>query len=126
VSDIAFIPPLLRARVLRVIDGDTIDVEIDCGFRTVRTERLRLLGVNAPELRAREPAEREAAQLAKAHLMQRLPATPGRWSVLIRTSKADAFGRYLADIWAGPSDIPAHHVNAELLSLGLASVYARK
>lgn len=40
-----------RARPARVIDGDTIDVTVDAGFANFRTERLRLLGVNAPEKR---------------------------------------------------------------------------
>ena len=39
-----------RARLLRVVDGDTIDVELDHGFERMRsTRRLRLLGVDTPE-----------------------------------------------------------------------------
>ena len=39
-----------RARLVKVIDGDTIDVYLDAGFHGYREERLRLLGVNAPEV----------------------------------------------------------------------------
>ena len=42
-----------RARPLKVVDGDTLDVALDAGFRNFREERLRLLGLNTPSARAR-------------------------------------------------------------------------
>ena len=48
-----------RAEVLRVVDGDTVDVLIDCGFSTFRKERVRLFGIDAPESRTRDKKEKK-------------------------------------------------------------------
>lgn len=109
-----FPPTWYRARPLNVVDGDTIDVEIDVGFHSVRTERLRILGVNTPELHAKDPAVRAAAQVAKDFTTNWLATAaaslgpmamdpsgkdrPLGWSLMVRTEKTDAFGRYLAQV----------------------------
>ena len=46
-----------NAEVLRVVDGDTIDVLIDVGFSTFKKERVRLHGINTPECRTRDRLE---------------------------------------------------------------------
>ena len=43
-----------KAKVTRVVDGDTVDALIDCGFSVFRKERIRLYGINAPESRTRD------------------------------------------------------------------------
>jgi micrococcal nuclease len=43
-----------NAKVLRVVDGDTVDVLIDVGFSTFKKERVRLHGINTPECRTRD------------------------------------------------------------------------
>ena len=47
-----------NAQVLRVVDGDTVDVLIDCGFSTFRKERVRLYGIDAYESRTRDKEEK--------------------------------------------------------------------
>lgn len=84
-----------RARCSRVVDGDTIDVIIDQGFRQWRTERLRLLGVDTPEMRG---AERPAGIAAKEYVEEWVKGF-GDWPLKIRTEKSDSFGRYLATVW---------------------------
>ncbi len=76
------------AKVTRVIDGDTIEVEIDLGFKIKHTTILRLSGINAPELRTPEGVA------AKAWLVQRIEGK----SVAVRTfkDKKEKYGRYLA------------------------------
>lgn len=91
---------LWLARVVRVIDADTIDVELDAGFRAIRSERLRLLGINAPEVVGKDAARGKAAT-DWVHEWLRVAAL-GRdsWPLLIETHKGmDSFGRYLAVIW---------------------------
>ena len=119
---------LWRARVVRVIDGDTLDLEIDCGFHTLRTERVRLLGVNTPE---RKGATRDAGSLAAEAAGDWLDRQNGWadycWPLLVETFKADAFGRYLARIWpadASPDDTFAD-LSSHLLSTGHAVPYER-
>ncbi len=116
-----------RARAVRVIDGDTIDVEIDQGLHTYRVERLRLLGVNTPELHSPVAEVRTAAQDAKALTVQWLSdhlhglTAPNEWPLLIRTEKADAFCRYLADVYCTQE----HSLTQALLDAGYLP-YERK
>lgn len=87
-----------RARVERVIDGDTIDLTIDAGFRSTREERVRLLGVNTPEVRG---ATRQAGVAARTFVEDWLSrvADGDEWPLIVQTHKGDAFGRYLGRIW---------------------------
>ena len=101
---------LFPARILRVVDGDTLDVEIDQGMHTRRIERLRLLGVDTPEMRG---PERTAGAAAKAWVEQWIAATPpSEWPYLVRTEKADVFGRYLSLVWRS---ITGSELTADLL-----------
>ena len=57
-----------RARVVEVVDGDTIDLSVDLGFHFAFGTRFRLLGINAPELHAENPAPGQAAKAALVKL----------------------------------------------------------
>jgi micrococcal nuclease len=87
-----------RARVERVIDGDTLDVTIDQGLHTHRTERLRLLGVNTPELKG---PTRPAGLAAAGFVTDWLARVPfdDDWPLIVQTHRGDAFGRWLARVW---------------------------
>lgn len=54
--------------VLKVIDGDTLDVVIDLGFNITAKKRIRLYGINTPECRTRNKAEKKRGLAAKARL----------------------------------------------------------
>lgn len=87
-----------RARPVKVIDGDTIDVMVDAGFNNYRTERLRLLGLNTPELKGESrPAGIAATKFVVQWLDVRKPLD--EWPLIVQTHKSDAFGRYLAKVW---------------------------
>lgn len=105
---------VFRARCERVVDGDTIDVRIDAGFHAEHIERLRLLGVNAPEMHG---ASADAGSAAKAWVEQWLAAMVGTWPLVVQTHKTDAFGRYLAVVWRADT---AACLNDELLAAGMA------
>ena len=81
----------------RVIDGDTIDVEVDLGFYTYQRVRLRLLDLNTPELRSKVLEQRQAAHKAKNALQDLVKDKPLR----IMTMKTGKYGRWLADIYVG-------------------------
>lgn len=93
-------PPGIRwwlydhATVTNVVDGDTLDVSVDPGFRIVIRQRVRLFGVDAPELHAANAQEREAAEAAKAWLTQYNDCP-----VRLLTHKTDSFGRYLGIVY---------------------------
>jgi micrococcal nuclease len=104
-----------RARLLRVIDADTLDVEVDLGFRTHIRTPLRLLGVNAPERNTdagRAAISWVAVWVSKTGVATRLvidSAHPGDWS-------GDKYGRWLATVW----DEQGRQLNADLLAAGHA------
>ena len=60
-----------KAKLVRVIDGDTIDVDIDLGFDVwLKRQRVRLAGIDAPESRTRNNAEKVLGLAAKARLTE--------------------------------------------------------
>ncbi len=84
-----------QARVVRVIDGDTLLVELDTGFHSTRWERLRLLGVDCPEIVG---TDRQAGMDARNFVRAWVASDTDTWPYLVVTSKTDSFGRYLATI----------------------------
>ena len=89
-----------RAKLERVVDGDTVDLVVDLGFGVLRRDRFRLVGIDAPEKRG---AEREAGNEAMIHLHKLVFGN----DLLIQThkDKQGKYGRYLATIIAGGVDI---------------------
>lgn len=90
--------PNWGARSKGVVDGDTLDLTIDKGMGDYSDIRVRVLGIDTPELRGEE---RDEGLLAKK-IVQRWVAdhcaVGTKWPLLIETYKADSFGRYLARI----------------------------
>ena len=85
-----------RFKVLRVVDGDTLDVEVDPGFRLKTIQRFRLHGFNAPESRGSErPWGVRATEFLRALVTE---SGPEFLAELHSFEDPDAFGRYLADI----------------------------
>ena len=89
--------------VKRVIDGDTVDVDIDLGFGVVlRKERVRIMGIDTEESRTRDKVEDLFGELAKARLKEIL----GEQTILV-CKKYDAkgkFGRILGDFLLDQDD----------------------
>jgi micrococcal nuclease len=108
-----------KAFVINVVDGDTIDVDIDVGFHITMRHRLRFNTINTAELRSKIEEERILAQVAKQFVIDKLL----NQQVIIRTRKSDAFGRYLADIYY-EQDGNQICINEELLSNGMAKLYS--
>jgi micrococcal nuclease len=110
-----------KATVVRVVDGDTVWVDVDLGFFLRQTMNLRLNGINTPEIRG---AEREEGLKVKQFVIDTLAQCP---AVVIKTYKLGKFGRYIADIYYLPgSDDPDEiltngtYLNEELLAKGFA------
>ena len=64
------------ARLVRVVDGDTVDLDIDLGFHITVRERFRLAGIDTPELRDRNTELRAAAYEAMRYLEHLLQGKP--------------------------------------------------
>jgi|TARA_R100000084_G_C4601654_1_gene123540 micrococcal nuclease len=86
------------AELRRVVDGDTVDVTIDCGFKMHIKERVRLKGINTPECRTRDLEEKARGLAAKARLIDILASWDNK--MIIRTSidKKGKFGRLLGEL----------------------------
>jgi micrococcal nuclease len=114
-----------RGRCLKVVDGDTIDVLLDVGFHGTRTERLRLLGVNAPEMHGPSHEDGQAAKDFAVKTLTEWRAFDEGWPIIVRTEKSDVFGRYLALVspGAGVPGNPFLDLSSVLLSSGHAIPY---
>lgn len=85
-----------NATVRNVVDGDTVDMMVDKGFRSWQLDRFRLWGMDTPELRSSNPKEREHAKKAK----KRVEDLILNKEVMIRSHKApDKYGRWLTEIF---------------------------
>lgn len=78
-------------KVLNVVDGDTIDVDIDLGFDISITKRVRLAGIDTPESRTTDKYEKSLGLESKALLKQRLSVAE---TIVIRTEKPDSSEKY--------------------------------
>jgi len=89
-----------RVKILKVIDGDTVDVDIDLGFGIVLTdERVRIMGIDTPESRTRDKVEKKFGLASKARLKELLGKT-GILKTQINKKGEDMkgkFGRILGD-----------------------------
>jgi len=87
-----------RCKVTRVVDGDTVDVDIDLGFGVwLHKERVRIYGIDTPESRTRDLEEKKYGLAAKEFVKQFVKGN----NIILRTEKYDAkgkFGRILGDI----------------------------
>lgn len=92
------------AQVERVIDGDTIWAVIDLGLGIKTRQKLRLRGINTPEMKE-EPALAQRAKKALEKLLFTFHSSPDT-DLLITTTKSDKYDRYLADLFVSPS-LPA-------------------
>lgn len=87
-----------KAKVTRVVDGDTLDVAIDLGFGIVKHDRLRILNLDTPETYGRaSPAEKLHGKEATEYASDLFDVCP---NVIIKTKKdkQGKYGRYLAEV----------------------------
>ena len=81
--------------IVKVVDGDTIDVIIDLGFDLYKKERVRIAGVDTPEKRTRNLEEKELGIDATNWLTEQLDsAIDGEDDLVIRTEIDGGFGKY--------------------------------
>lgn len=87
-----------KAKLKRVVDGDTIDFDVDLGFGIHFNERFRLLGVNTPEIYGRNAPEQMSEGLRAKEMVSAM--IESAQSIIIRTHKdqKEKYGRYLAEI----------------------------
>ena len=88
-----------RCKVVKIVDGDTVDVDIDLGFGVwLKKERIRMFGIDTPESRTRDLDEKKYGLMAKDYITKLLDDEGG---IVLKTRK-DAegkYGRILGELW---------------------------
>jgi endonuclease YncB( thermonuclease family) len=108
-----------RARITRIVDGDTLWLDVDCGFEIYSPQKVRLRGIDTPELDTSE------GKRARTFVVKALSEVD---FIGITTTKPDKYGRYLADVFYLPGCEDADRVvregrflNRDLIEAGLAT-----
>lgn len=99
-----------RCKVVKIIDGDTVDVDIDLGFGVwMRKQRIRMYGIDTPESRTRDLEEKKYGLAAKEFLTGMLDDPKG---IILKTHKdgKGKFGRILGEMWR-TSDFADQSIN---------------
>jgi micrococcal nuclease len=117
---------IYQATLERVVDGDTVDIVIDLGFSTFRRERIRLYGIDAPEINT------DAGKIAKGFVEEWFWDNPKFFVETIvvngKGGKRDKYGRYLGTIastyralseWV-TDEVQATTLNGQLITSGHA------
>jgi len=97
-----------EAKILRVVDGDTVKAEIDLGFHMSVRETFRLKGINTPE---------NSTQIGRDVTVMMKHMLEGQ-TVIMKTYKTDKYGRWLAEVFQNGTNI-----NQWLVDTGNAIVY---
>lgn len=105
------------ADVLKVVDGDTLDLKLDLGLRVFTEQRIRLIGVDTPELNSGDDEERAKALAAMFYVGEWLDFNREK-GLMIETFKSDSFGRWLGKIFCARDERDS--LNAALLHDGFA------
>ena len=108
------------AQVLSVIDGDTIEVRAVIWLGQVVSTRVRLAGIDAPELRGKCARERALAERARAYLLARLEGGE-RAQVRLRDIR---YGKYAGRVLARVETAAGEDLGRGLMAAGLARPYA--
>lgn len=98
-----------NVEVTRVVDGDTVDVDIDLGFGMVyKKQRVRMMGIDTPESRTRNLEEKYYGKLSKAHLQKIL----SEGNVQLLSHDKGKFGRILGELFIGDS---VYSINQQMI-----------
>ena len=127
----AMVPPSRKScynfrvtKIVKVLDGDTIDVLIDLGFDLFKKERVRIAGVDTPEKRTRDLEEKALGIDATVWMKDKLTQTiKGDEELIIRTELKGGTGKYgrlLGWLYIGDSDLS---LNEQMITEGYAWAY---
>ena len=106
-----------KVSVVKVVDGDTIDVDIDLGFgMSYKKQRVRMLGIDSPESRTRDLVEKKFGKASKAHLKSILESG----GIQLVSHDKGKFGRILGELFIGDS---SYSINQQMIDEHHAVAY---
>ena len=115
---------IYRAKLDRVVDGDTVDALIDVGFDIWFKKRIRFVGVDTWESRTRDLEEKKKGKLAAERtrqLLEEVSSKPGYFR--IKSHGLGKYGRVLGELFIMDKDGKQWNVNETLITEGHAYVY---
>lgn len=104
-------------KIVKVVDGDTIDIEIDLGFSLTKKERCRVAGIDTPECRTRNKEEKQYGMAAKVYMTGLLKNAK---ELKVRTEKDGKYGRMLGWFYADGNELS---LNEQMVVDGYAWQY---
>lgn len=102
--------------ILKIVDGDTLDVSIDLGFNVTTIQRIRLSGVDTPETNSKNELEKTLGNEAKMFITNWVSSQK---QIKIKTFKDDKYGRMLGELYGDDG----HCMNTLLIEKGYAWAY---
>ena len=106
-----------KVDVRRVVDGDTVDVDVDLGFGMIyKKQRVRMLGIDTPESRTRDLVEKKFGKASKAHLTKILESG----DIEMVSHDRGKFGRILGNLYHGSS---SYSINQQMIDEHHAVAY---
>ena len=106
-----------KVSVVKVVDGDTIDVDIDLVFgMSYKKQRVRMLGIDTPESRTRDLVEKKFGKASKAHLKSILESG----GIQLVSHDKGKFGRILGELFIGDS---SYSINQQMIDEHHAVAY---
>ena len=106
-----------KARIIRVVDGDTAYAIVDLGFNVSVSVDFRFAFINTPELKSTDHVEREKANMAKNRLVELVEGK----DVYVRSYRKDKYGRWLGEFFLNENDKVS--VNQMMINEGHAFKY---
>lgn len=115
-----------NAKVVKIVDGDTLDALVDLGFDTWKQVRIRMMGINTPESRTRDLEEKARGLAAKARLKEILKENKNKF--ILVSHGVGKYGRCLGEIYVENTfndnpNLPEISVNKILINEGHAVEY---
>lgn len=99
-----------KVSIVKVVDGDTVDVDIDLGFgMSYKKQRVRMLGIDTPESRTRDLVEKKFGKASKKHLKGILE----QGGIELVSHDKGKFGRILGEFFIGNSEVS---VNQQMIN----------
>ena len=108
-----------KAKCTRVVDGDTIDANIDLGFDITIHKRIRLAGIDSPESRTRDLEEKKKGLASKDRLFELIE----KGDLIVESKEVGKYGRVLGTLHIHQEDSEPININDTLVKEGYAVEY---
>lgn len=117
-----------KAALKLVVDGDTVRMTVDLGYRDFQEHSIRLGGVSAKDLHRGTDQDKQRGRECRSFVIKwferhkTMCGTTEKWPFVVATEKSDSFGRYLGTVYC----MEGHVLNQDVLASGLAEQYQKR